>query len=133
MRCSPDPSRAQAGFTLIEMLVVVGVLSVALLAAATALDVRLLGGREGDVAARVSEAIKTARIRAAAEGAPVTVALSMLDLGGSRARACGGAELSELVVHSDGVVTALTFCVHDGQRERRFEIDWLTGRVAEAR
>ncbi|MFV3128972.1 GspH/FimT family pseudopilin [Niveispirillum sp. KHB5.9] len=136
-----DRNRRQAGFTLLEMLVVLLLLGVATALVAPRLS---LGRAALDADARtLAMVLSDAREQAVLTGEPVTLALNLADpgWGGGNLPATsslhveGDAELmadgvARIRFLPDGSASGATIRLTGrGGGERRLRVDWLTGRV----
>ena len=143
---SPSKRRGKAGFTLIEMLVVLVILGLALgivllrgpLRSAT-LDVRT-------AAAQVAQGMRLARARAIQTDRLVAVAVDanthLFQVGGSPPQALpntvaitvdgGAGETERIVFEPDGSASGGRVDLASGGGRMRVAVDWLTGRVSVA-
>jgi general secretion pathway protein H len=148
----PEPAaprrRAQAGFTLIEIIVVLVILSLGLALLATRGPPRSAALEMRTVAGEMAQALRLARARAIAGNAPVGLTLDLarhswhLDGGPERAlppayavaiRAAGtetaGNRLAVIRFAPDGSSTGGWIELADGHRRLQIGVDWLSGRV----
>ena len=147
----PSPDAACAGFTLLEMIVVLVILGLVAAIAASRGPVRSHGLEVRGTVAAVSEALRGARGRAIAANRPVLVAVNGerggiaveggptievpagLDL---EAAAGVGGRLEKRLVGlrfaPDGSSTGARILFADGDRRAQIGVDWLTGRVSAA-
>jgi general secretion pathway protein H len=128
-------ARASAGFTLIEMLVVLAVLALVLGLVITHGPVRSHRLELDAAARRVAGALRLARSRAIAEERTIVFAL---DVGGYRldrdAPTTWSSDVSSegnrrVVFTPDGGSSGARIVLRDGDRAVAIGVDWLTGRV----
>jgi general secretion pathway protein H len=139
------PART-AGFTLIEMMVVLVVLGLALTLILARGPMRSVAAEAGSAAGSVAQALRVARAQAIAQGRPLRV---LLDAAGHRVLPenlpavalpaavsmdvtdASGARMRAGVIGfaPDGSSTGGAVELADGGRRVRVAVDWLTGRV----
>jgi general secretion pathway protein H len=128
-------TRAAAGFTLVEMLVVLTVLALALGLVMTHGPVRSQRLELDAAARRIAGALRLARSRAIAEERTVVFALDRggysLDRDAPTMWSAGVApEGNRRVVFTpDGGSSGARIVLRDGERVVAISVDWLTGRV----
>lgn len=146
---TPGPTVGrQAGFTLIEMVVVLAILALALAIALPWSRKSAEAGRIESVATEVSAYLRLARTRAIASNDEVTVGL---DLDGRRVRMAGWPRSIELPAHlaveltaarrelrgrqaairfyPDGSSTGGVIRLRDDRKDIHLRVNWLTGLV----
>jgi general secretion pathway protein H len=145
----PLPDAACAGFTLLEMIIVLVILGLVVAIAASRGPARSHGLEVRGTVAAVSEALRGARGRAVAMNRPVLVAVNGerrtiavqggptikvpagLDL--EAAVGAGGTPTNQLVgfrFTPDGSSTGARILFDDGNRHIQIGVDWLTGRIS---
>lgn len=121
---SAAPSRAEAGFTLLEALVALAILALAWLLVAPALPESLFRSELERSARALATELREARARAVAEQREVVVPLARP---GAEIRTV---EPGGVRFFPEGGATAASVTLARGGRSWRIEVDWLTGRVA---
>ncbi len=141
--------RRQAGFTLIEMLVVVAVMGFALTMIVTRGPVRSQALEMKAAVSEVAQGLRLARSKAIATNTPVQFAVDVpqrsfrIDRGTATilprslsismtavAEETLGARLAAIRFNGDGSATGGRIELTDGQRRSQVGVDWLTGRVS---
>jgi len=145
----PLPDAPCAGFTLLEMIIVLVILGLVVAVAASRGPVRSHGLEVRGIVAAVSEALRGARGRAIAANRPVLVAVNgerrgIAVEGGPTIEVPKGLELEAAVgaggrpqkqlvgfrFAPDGSSTGARILFADGNRRIQISVDWLTGRVS---
>jgi general secretion pathway protein H len=143
------PLRREAGFTLIEMLVVVAIMGFALTMIVTRGPVRSQALEMNAAVSEVAQGLRLARSRAIATNTPVQFAVDVplrsfrIDRGTPTvlprslsiamtavSEETLGARLAAIRFNGDGSATGGRIELTDGQRRSQVGVDWLTGRVS---
>jgi general secretion pathway protein H len=143
------PFRREAGFTLIEMLVVVAIMGFALTMVITRGPVRSQALEMKAAVSEVAQGLRLARSRAIATNTPVQFAVDVplrsfrIDRGTPTilprslsismtavSEETLGARLAAIRFNGDGSATGGRIELTDGQRLSQVGVDWLTGRVS---
>jgi general secretion pathway protein H len=143
------PFRREAGFTLIEMLVVVAIMGFALTMVITRGPVRSQALEMKAAVSEVAQGLRLARSRAIATNTPVQFAVDVplrsfrIDRGTPTilprslsismtavSEETLGARLAAIRFNGDGSATGGRIELTDGQRRSQVGVDWLTGRVS---
>jgi general secretion pathway protein H len=143
------PFRREAGFTLIEMLVVVAIMGFALTMVITRGPVRSQALEMKAAVSEVAQGLRLARSRAIATNTPVQFAVDVplrsfrIDRGTPTilprslsismtavSEETLGARLAAIRFNGDGSATGGRIELTDGQRPSQVGVDWLTGRVS---
>jgi general secretion pathway protein H len=143
------PLRGEAGFTLIEMLVVVAVMGFALGLIITRGPVRSQSLEMKAAVNEVAQGLRLARSRAIATNTPVQFAVDVparsfrIDRGAPTilpsslsiamtavSQETLGSRLGAIRFNGDGSATGGRIELADGQRRAQVGVDWLTGRVS---
>lgn len=119
------PNRAQAGFTLLELLVTLAVMALAALLIAYYAQPRSHGLEIGRAAQRVAAAMRLDRGLAIATGQPVRFSLPALP-GWLNARM----PPDGLVFEPDGSASGGAVLLGSQGLRRLISVDWLTGRIS---
>jgi general secretion pathway protein H len=146
---SSRPLRSEAGFTLIEMLVVVAVMGFALGLIITRGPVRSQSLEIKAAVNEVAQGLRLARSRAIATNTPVQFAVDVparsfrIDRGTPTilpsslsiamtavSQETLGSRLAAIRFNGDGSATGGRIELADGQRRAQVGVDWLTGRVS---
>ncbi|GGF51452.1 hypothetical protein GCM10011611_67400 [Aliidongia dinghuensis] len=130
-------ARQTAGFTLIELMVVLAILGLLLALLPDALSVAIPGQRLRAAAYQLADELKDARTQAVLSGEPSTVQIgpdertfprgTQAHLEETEPRADGGH--AEVRFFPDGSASGGTIRLVQGTRAYVIRIDWLTGRV----
>ncbi len=128
-----------AGFTLLEMLVVLAILGVAMATAVGAMPRRGGGLDLADAAGRVADALRLARAQAIAQGRPVEFAIAADGRGwvvGGRAQGLPPsvtlARDGAIRFDPEGGATGGAIRLRGAAQSVLVRVDWLTGRVSVA-
>jgi general secretion pathway protein H len=132
--------RGAAGFTLIEVLVVVAILGLALGLVGTRLLPRAVGLGAQRAAVETGDLLRLARAQAVGGNRPAIVrpvAAGFEIAGGRHLSLPPGVVVTAapraIVFAPDGSSSGGTLALSDGGRDWRIDVDWLTGRVRVAR
>jgi general secretion pathway protein H len=146
---SSRPFRRQAGFTLIEMLVVVAIMGFALTMVVTRGPVRSQALEMKAAVSEVAQGLRLARSRAIAtntlvqfavdvpqrsfridRGVPTVLPRSLTIAMTAVSDETLGGRLAAIRFNGDGSATGGRIELTDGQRVSQVGVDWLTGRVS---
>lgn len=149
IRSIPSPGDPRAGFTLLEMIIVLVILGLVVGMVASSGPVRSHKLEVRGIVASVSEALRGARGRAIAANRPVLVAVNgerrgIAVEGGPTIEVPAGLDLEAAVGAAgrpekrlvgfrfapDGSSTGARILFADGDRRIQISVDWLTGRVS---
>ena len=149
VRSIPLPDARCAGFTLLEMIIVLVILGLVVALAAARGPVRSHKLEVRGIVAAVSEALRGARGRAIAANRPMLVAVdgergAIAVAGGPTIKVPAGLDLEAAVgaggrpekqlvgfrFAPDGSSTGARILFADGDRRIQISVDWLTGRVS---
>ena len=141
--------RREAGFTLVEMLVVVAIMGFALTMIVTRGPVRSQALEMKAAVSEVAQGLRLARSKAIATNTPVQFAVDVplrsfrIDRGTPTVLPSSlsismtavseetlGATLAAIRFNGDGSATGGRIELTDGQRRSQIGVDWLTGRVS---
>ena len=125
-----------AGFTLLELLVVLVIMLIAVTAFPLALDRALPGRRVRAATEHLEAAIRHAEIQSIALDQPQRLSVAKLTLPFAssthlRASALGGGPLRALVTYPDGSTSGACFVVSDGPERSTVIVSEITGRITE--
>lgn len=139
---------AAAGFTLIELTVVLAILGLMLALVPSALSIAIPGQQLRAVTYQLADDLRDARARAVLDGEPTTVAIK-LDGAGQRVGTTGARlprdttirvqnvpmasivdDVASVGFFPDGSASGGTIDLSAGGRTYTITVDWLTGRVA---
>jgi general secretion pathway protein H len=132
-----EPAHPPGGFTLIEMLVVLAVLSLVLAILFPAVDKAMRGQAFAAAAYRVELGLRAARARAVGSGEPARFSAAAdahgFDAGADSERIPDTSVLSVpgsgVRFFPDGTANGGVVALRDGARERRWSVEGVTGRI----
>jgi general secretion pathway protein H len=127
--------RRSAGFTLLELLVVLAIMVIAVTAFPLVLDRALPGRRVRAATEHLEAAIRDAEIQSIALDQPQRLSVSELtsQFGTSthlRANGPGGGSLRAVVTYPDGSTNGARFVVSDGPDQSTVVVGEITGRIS---